>query len=303
MATPRPGSAWTHDTDGAHLLRAYYNDVCRPSRTEEGSQLSRPKGSATDRLKDLSHLATRVVLSAVPVVGGPATEIFSAIINPPLEKRRNEWIESVVDGLHQLEQRVNTLDVKALSDDRRFVTTLLHASRLAVQNHQHKKVQALRNAVLQSAICPNLRSSEELLFLTLVDRLTALHLQLLGFFASYDAYLESHHETVRRCGSLSDAICTLENERLSTRRHLLGDDAHAVYARKAIRDLMLEGLLELWTEETHYQGGVQPRMLDATGQLPLPEYLEELEGEMKPTELGRSFLRFISAPEAVEPSS
>lgn len=54
---------------------------------------------ADDKLKvpkrskgDIAHTLTKAGLSTVPVVGGPTAELFQHLIQPPLEKRREEWM-------------------------------------------------------------------------------------------------------------------------------------------------------------------------------------------------------------------
>jgi hypothetical protein len=53
---------------------------------DSGDPLKKPKAS----MGDIAHTSTKAGLSAIPLVGGPAAEIFAAIITPPLTKRRDE---------------------------------------------------------------------------------------------------------------------------------------------------------------------------------------------------------------------
>jgi hypothetical protein len=55
---------------------------------------------------DVAHTIVKAGLSAIPVIGGPAADLFSALIIPPLTKRRDEWIQSIVAGLQNLEEKV-----------------------------------------------------------------------------------------------------------------------------------------------------------------------------------------------------
>ncbi len=41
---------------------------------------------------DVVHAVTKAGLSAIPVAGGPAVELFQFVVQPPLEKRREAWM-------------------------------------------------------------------------------------------------------------------------------------------------------------------------------------------------------------------
>ena len=65
---------------------------------------------ADDKLKvpkrtggDAAHAVVKAGLSAVPVVGGTAVELFQYVVQPPLEKRREKWMTDVGEKLHELE--------------------------------------------------------------------------------------------------------------------------------------------------------------------------------------------------------
>ncbi len=55
---------------------------------------------------DAAYAAGRALLSAIPVAGGAAVEIFQYIITPPIEKRRNEWMKIIGEALKDLENAV-----------------------------------------------------------------------------------------------------------------------------------------------------------------------------------------------------
>ena len=125
---------------------------------------SKPKAGAGD----VAHTVVKAGLSAIPFIGGPAAEIFSAIIVPPLSKRRNEWIESIAKGLKTLEEKIDNFNIEALSQNEMFITTVMHASQAAIRNHQKEKLEALRNAVLNAAL-PNAPEEDiQLMFLNYI---------------------------------------------------------------------------------------------------------------------------------------
>lgn len=104
--------------------------------------------------KDVAHKAAKIVLSGIPWLGGPVAELFNTVIIPPLEKRRNKWIESIAEGLKELEEKVDDFKIENLKDNEMFITTVMHAKQVAIRNHQKEKLAALRNAVLNAGL-PN----------------------------------------------------------------------------------------------------------------------------------------------------
>ena len=139
---------------------------------------SKPKAGAGD----VVHTLAKAGLSAIPTVGGPAAELFSSIIIPPLSRRRDEWIESIAEGLEALEEKIDDFNIDSLAQNDMFITTVMHASQAAIRNHQKEKREALRNAVLSAAL-PNAPEEDmQLMFLGFVDTLTSWHLRILKFF-------------------------------------------------------------------------------------------------------------------------
>jgi hypothetical protein len=129
---------------------------------------------------DAAHSVVKAAISAVPYAGGAGAELFQALIQPPLEKRKTEWMERVAEGLKKLE--ANGLDIGSLQDNEEFVSAVMQASHMAVRTHQEEKLQALRNAVLNVA---NQQAPEEALqtmFLNFVDEFTEWHLRILKLF-------------------------------------------------------------------------------------------------------------------------
>jgi hypothetical protein len=131
---------------------------------------------------DLAHTVAKAGLSAIPVIGGPAAEIFSAIIVPPLSKRRDEWIASIDKDLKTLEEKVDNFNIEGLSQNEMFITTAMHASQAAIRNHQKEKLKALRNAVLNAALPSAPEEDIQLMFLNFVDIFTPWHLRILKLF-------------------------------------------------------------------------------------------------------------------------
>ena len=129
---------------------------------------------------DAAHAIAKAGLSAIPVVGGPAAELFQYIVQPPLEKRRVRWMVDVGEKLKELEAK--GLKLESLQSNEQFVTAVMHASQVALRTHQAAKLDALRNAILNVAKGQAPDETVQHLFFGFVDSLTEQHRRILKLF-------------------------------------------------------------------------------------------------------------------------
>lgn len=182
-------------------------------------------------LGDHGHTAVRAILSAVPYAGSTASEIFNAIITPPLEKRRDAWRESIGQRLRQLEE-ANLLSIEGLQSNEIFITTLMQASQAAIRNHQAEKMKSLRNAVLNAALPDPPEESLQQIFIQMVDDLTVWHLRILRLFQNprrWFAENEKQPPQFAITSSLSDVLTAAYPELSKKRKFydLIGSELHA----------------------------------------------------------------------------
>lgn len=131
---------------------------------------------------DVAHALAKAGLSAIPVLGGPAVELFQYVVQLPLEKRRDAWMTTVGEKLQELEAQGFKLE--DLQSNEQFVTTVMHASQLALRTHHSAKLAALRNAIINVARGQAPEEAIQHLFLDYVGSFTELHLRILKVFSS-----------------------------------------------------------------------------------------------------------------------
>lgn len=140
---------------------------------------------ANEKLKpnkgDTAHAFVKASLSTIPVIGGPAAELFSALVTPPLAQRRDRWIERIAETVEDLRKTSGTT-LESLSRNEQFISTLLHATQVALRSHHEEKLKALRNAVTNAALPDSPDDVTQQVFLTQVDDLTPSHLKILAYF-------------------------------------------------------------------------------------------------------------------------
>ena len=224
----------------------------------------KPKKSAGD----VFHAITKAGISEIPIVGVPAAEIFAFVVAPPLERRRDEWIESIGNGLKELAQKVEGFKFEDLSKNEAFITTVTHASQAAIRNHQKEKLEALRNAVLNAAL-PNAPEEDlQLMFLNFVDSFTPWHLVILKFFDNPTEWGKKYEINYPNW-SMGSASAALEHAFPDLRGKRETYDLF-------IKDLYSRGLFS--TDSLHVTGAGNSILASRT------------------TAMGKQFLTFISSP-------
>lgn len=209
------------------------------------------------------HRAARAALSAIPFVGGAAMELFNRVIVPPVQRRREAWLNDLAERVSALE-REGRVKVEDLQNNDQFVSTVMQATEVAVRNHQQEKIDALRNAVLNTALGQSPEDAKRDMFLGFVDMFSVPHLRILKAMAAYDAD-GRHSVTATSIGSLTQLALAQLPDLIRSGK----------LVEVAVEDLCRRGLL-FWNSE----GGV----------LMIPE------GATQVSDFGREFLRFISEP-------
>lgn len=134
------------------------------------------------------HRGARIALGLVPGVGGALVEVFNSVIESPLTKRRWETMIQLGEVINDLlEQGVVT--EAGLQENDAFISTVAEVCAISLRNHESVKLEALRNAVKNSALpgCPS--DDYRQLFLNFVDVCTVTHIRLLHLFLDPESWI------------------------------------------------------------------------------------------------------------------
>lgn len=141
---------------------------------ENKNELSPPKQKASD----IAHTIVKGGLGAIPIVGAPAAEIFNLLVSPPIEKRKNEWMEKISQRLIDLEAKQSGF-IESLKNNDTFINILLSASQSAIRNNHKEKLDALENVVINSALPDAPEEVYQQIYLSLIDDLSTMHVKVL----------------------------------------------------------------------------------------------------------------------------
>ncbi len=140
--------------------------------------------------RDVAYAIARAGISSIPIAGAAATELLQLLLSPPLEKRRDEWMKTMGQALLDLENN-RGIKLEDLQTNEAFISVVMHASQAAVRNHQQKKIQALHNAVINSAIATDIETDLHLQLIRYIDDLSPSHLVLLQFLSDHEEQFAS----------------------------------------------------------------------------------------------------------------
>lgn len=183
---------------------------------------------------DAAHAVVRAGLGAIPVAGAAATELLNAIVTPPLEKRRQQWMENVGEALREIEASKG-INLEDLQNNDVFLDVVLQASQVALRSSQDEKLDALRNAVLNAALPSSPEESMQQMFLSFIDFLTVWHLKILDLLDSPEEWAQKNGMSFSDIGM--GGVSTLIERgfpELRNRRHFYDQLGKDLYSRGLI---------------------------------------------------------------------
>lgn len=223
---------------------------------------------------DYVYQGVKAGLSTIPVYGGAVTNLISNIIPAPLERRRTKWFVDFDKRLQLLEEKVKGFNSKGLAENEIFISMFFYASNIAIRTHQEEKLEALRNAVINSILHPEIDESLQQMYLNLIDKYTPWHLVLLQFADNPRQYGGAHgikYPGWTFGGNLGTVIEVTFPEL---------KDKQGFY-EQIVKEMMSDGLLT--------QGGYLQAMMTEEGMF-----------ASRTTEMGKQFLNFISQDLRIE---
>jgi hypothetical protein len=116
-----------------------------------------PKTSKGDHAYTTGKVATSLASAIVGyLIGTPglnviAAEVYTKVLKPPLAKRTEKFLLSISEGLIELETKVDNFNLQSLSEKPFFISIFMQSFQIALRSHKEEKLNALRNAVINTA--------------------------------------------------------------------------------------------------------------------------------------------------------
>ncbi|MBX9576099.1 MAG: hypothetical protein K2X07_10720 [Caulobacteraceae bacterium] len=204
---------------------------------------------------EFGYGVAKIVLGAIPVVGGAAQELLEKAVGDPLRRRQETWLAELGQALNALVERVEGISAEALAEDPAFVSAAARATQDALLTHSERKRDALRNTVLNVAVGVKLDDVLVGAFMSYIKRFSDGHLKLLALLRepmADDAYAAEARNTY--AGSIYGVVSKSHPD-IATQPELLD----RLYA-----DLSSEGLLGSF-KAIMTGGGLQTSQTTAIG--------------------------------------
>jgi hypothetical protein len=131
---------------------------------------------------DKAHGALRVVLSAIPGIGSPLTELLSMVLAPSVVRRHDDWLKNLAGDFDRLESKVDGFKMQNLADNEPFISAAIQATRIAIGTHHQEKREMLRNALLNVAVGKGPQEELQEVFFAAIESLSPLHMRILKFY-------------------------------------------------------------------------------------------------------------------------
>lgn len=148
-----------------------------------------PPGRSTGR--EIAERVAEAALGSVPLVGNALAVTFVTALGWRLEQRRETWFTELAEAVEELRQRTGAPDLEALTGDDRFTDAVVSATRTVEHTQQAEKIEALRNAVLNSVAPGAPDADTQAIIMNLIDRFTPTHLRLLALWDNPPAWFAS----------------------------------------------------------------------------------------------------------------
>ncbi|HEY7777929.1 MAG TPA: hypothetical protein VIA09_05260 [Nitrososphaeraceae archaeon] len=227
-----------------------------------------PSHSRKDKLieagKTVSSIGGSIasIATGFPLLNVAATELFKLVFIPSIDKRRAEFINRLADRLTELELKIDDLANNPL-----FVTVVTQSLLIALRSHQEEKLEALRNAVINTAKPLFADDNTYLMFLNCVDAFTPWHIRVLNHLKSNETpiYDLDGNELPILKGPLTEEI----------RKKFPANEFDGHLIRQVFNDLSSRGFIKIGLLSSSDEGDVVD--------------------DAKLTTLGLNFIRFIES--------
>lgn len=144
-----------------------------------------------EQKKDIAYSVIKAGLGSIPIAGAAASELMQMIVTPPLEKRREKWMEEIGNRIKDLENN-SQLNLMSLQDNHIFLDVVLQTTQQALKTSQQEKLDYYKNAIINTAIGEHPEISEIQIFLKLISDYTIWHVRILKLFNNPTEWFEKN---------------------------------------------------------------------------------------------------------------
>ena len=91
--------------------------------------------------EDYVHALTKAGISSIPGIGNPIAELFNMIIEAPLTRRKEKWLNSLATEIIRLSNEIEGFQIEKLSTNEQFLSVVLQSTQIALRHSSTRKDQ------------------------------------------------------------------------------------------------------------------------------------------------------------------
>ena len=226
---------------------------------------------------DYAHRFVKSALGAVPFAGTALGELFSVILPPSIESRREKWMNEISIVLNDLLEKNDNL-INELKDNEDFISLLLETSQLALKTHREEKLK-LYSKALKNSISIDIDFFVQETYIRYIEELNPNQIMILDF-------IESNQEKLIEVNSYQKYYNLLTKGTIGLSPSL-DSSIDSSTVRFFLQDLDKKGLIIISDSIEELEGFVRESNYLITG--------DSKDGlpYIKITEFGKKFLKMI----------
>ena len=253
---------------------------------------------AVESSGDKAHRVARAIIGMSPVLSGTILEVFNALVEPPLEKRKREWMLEITEVVNDLQNKFK-FNIDDLVDNEQFISILLHTTQIAIKNHQKEKINSLKTALLNTARNEELSDDQQFIFLRVLDEFTVSHIKILESTAMGFCWSPITKESSHSTWLEFSRVLLSEFDEFKDKADLIYQLVSDLESKKLLRTFRVQQLQDLPNNEVSVIGTSEWGQLLSFK----PAKLHRLDKETSykyvtlPTQLGIDFLNYVLCDE------
>ncbi|KTD41856.1 hypothetical protein [Legionella parisiensis] len=143
-----------------------------------------------EQLIDKAAKLIKAGIDSVVPGGAIATEFLLSLFKMPYQTRSEEWQKELTDAINKIQE--SGIDIEQLQKNEEFIDILFQSIPLGLKHHQKEKKQALKNAIIHSALGEAPDFSIQQVFLNCIDTFTIWHIKILILFNNPEKWFDEN---------------------------------------------------------------------------------------------------------------
>lgn len=128
-----------------------------------------PKKQQIDYFRDIA----KIPVALIPT----GSSVLDLVFTSPISKRKDAWAKELGEKVQWLLDK--GLSIEDLENNEKFIDVVFQATQIAIKTSNREKINALKNAVVNTVLNESFDASITQIFLNLIDELTPLHFNIL----------------------------------------------------------------------------------------------------------------------------